>query len=949
LLSGEAGIGKTRLLAHFAEDAERQGTLVLRGLCSASEGMPPYLPFLEALGNYLRDAPLTDLRKHLASRAPILAALFPEIVQRLGPGSPAYPLPSEQARFRLYEAIALFLASLGGKQPVLLLIDDLQWADAASLDLIGFLARQQLRMRLLVLIGARLGEAPSPDLTRLLGELDRLSCLVAIEVPPLAVDEVGALAEKHFKSPLEAETRQVLFIQSGGNPFFAEELLRGWQEMGRLHPTPAGWRLVMSAEAEFPSSILRAVEGRMARLPAQTIEYLRSAAVIGRTFEMQMLTQTFGHQMEAVETYLAPALQARLIRTEADGFAFRHDIIREALYQEITPSRRQRLHGMIGQSLENRPQAHNPQRLADVAFHFLRSGDRQRGIRYSMQAAEEALRAYAPKQALHHYRAALRLIEGAESAGLPSPSERGGILLGLGEAALQAGEEMDAVHAFEAALEWLSRNGDEASAARAAHGLGHARWQVEELQSAQQAFELALDLLGEQASAEAARSHADLANLLALSLHRHEAGMAHAQRALEIARQLEDGHLTAAALRALGNLYVRANRLPEGIAHLENALTLATRCGDYSEAAEVCTGLIIALVWSCDFTSVPAKASQLTDFAEHCQADYYTRHVYSLLSFVKTAQGDLAGSQAWAQRAERTVTLLASPEPVAFLHYIRAFSAYYAGDYQEMAVQAMETIEILRTSDPDALFWYLGTGALANLFCGNRAEGRALRDELETLLRTLPTETFAAAEAFNDLALLAHFSGEHGRLLELYPNLLPFRGQFHNSLIDWLLGYIETVRGNWEAAESFLQDAESLARRQGLRWELAQTLIACADLELARGGKGSAMRARASLAEALEIFKSYGNRPQIKHIRARLRDLPRQPGEKPDQPAPAGLSRRELDVLRLLAQGRSNREIAGALALSQKTIANHVTMIFNKIGVENRAAAAAFAAKAGVV
>jgi DNA-binding NarL/FixJ family response regulator len=167
--------------------------------------------------------------------------------------------------------------------------------------------------------------------------------------------------------------------------------------------------------------------------------------------------------------------------------------------------------------------------------------------------------------------------------------------------------------------------------------------------------------------------------------------------------------------------------------------------------------------------------------------------------------------------------------------------------------------------------------------------------------------------------------------------------------VDRLLGAIEILQKDWDRAQASLDAAETTARREGMRWELALTLVSRADLELARGGTGSAARARALFAEALTIFKAYGNEWEQKRTRGRLRDLPRQPGEKLPQPAPAGLSRREVDVLKLLAAGKSNREIADELALSEKTVANHVTMIFNKTGVENRAAAAAFATRQGLV
>ena len=949
VISGEPGIGKTRFLTQFMEGAEQEGALILHGITSEMEGMPPYLPFLEALGHYIRTAPLALLRKQIGAHASTLATLFPEILQRLDNLPTAYALPPEQARFRLYEAIAIFLFNLCQSRPILLLLDDLQWADAASLDLLAYIVRHQSRTRLLILGGVRSGEGTGADFPHLLAELERLRILTVIELLPLSADEVAELAGQHLGAPLEAETSQLLFARSEGNPFFAEELLRNWQEMRRLDRTGTGWRLAPQTEEEFPASILRAIEQRLARLSVQMVEDLRSAAIIGRHFEIGLLAEALGQEAESVEAKLSPAVQAHLIRHDRHGFAFSHDLIREALYQQVTSTRRQRLHGFIGHALEERHRTRDAQQLSNLAFHFTRSGDRERGIRYAQLAAEEALRAYAPKEAIRHYQTSLDLLEQMEHLGLSIPPQRGELLLGLGEAALQGGAEQDAIHAFESALVWFRRNTGQLSAARAAHGLGRACWQIEAVTAAQEAFTLALSLLEGDASADTAQIHADFGNLLVLSRHQYAEGMWHAQRALEIAEHLEDDRLVTAALRTLGNLHVRANRLPKGIAHLENALALATQSNHLAEAAETCTSLLMALTWNCQFGRTREIADKLIDFAERCQARYYLRHVYSILFYIYMQQGKLEAAKQSLAHAEEIVGHLASPEPLAFLKHCRAFGAYLTGDFSAMEALTSEANATFRSLGPETLVWYLGIQALAKLERGQHEQARTCRDELEAILRAAPKDTLPSAEALGHLALISLALGEHDRLPNLYPRLLPFRGQFHEALTDRLLGAIEILQKDWDRAQAALDEAETIARRENLRWELACTLASRADLELARGGTGSAQHARKLLAEALDIFKAYGNKRQTKRIRERLRNLPRQPGTRPEQPVPAGLSRRQVEVLQLLTAGKSNREIAEQLALSEKTIANHVTAIFNKIGVNNRAAAAAFAVRQGLI
>src|SRR5690606_22311894 len=163
----------------------------------------------------------------------------------------------------------------------LFLVDDLQWADAASLDLLAYIVRHQPRTHLMILGGMRSGEGERADLTHLLAELERLRSLTLIELLSLSAAEVAELAGHYLGAQLETEATQILFAHSEGNPFFAEELLRNWQQMGRLAYTGTGWRPAAQLEETFPAGILRAIEVRLARLPTQTVENLRSAAILG--------------------------------------------------------------------------------------------------------------------------------------------------------------------------------------------------------------------------------------------------------------------------------------------------------------------------------------------------------------------------------------------------------------------------------------------------------------------------------------------------------------------------------------------------------------------------------------------------------------------------------------------------------------------------------------------
>jgi predicted ATPase len=312
LLAGEPGIGKTCLLNWLAARAVQEGAAVLLGGASQSEGMPPYLPFLEALGRYIRTAHLEALREQAGDIAATLAVILPELASRLGNGTASYPLPPEQARLRLFEAVSEFLSRIAADRPLLLVLDDLQWADGASLDLLSHAARTRRASRLLIAGAYRSGEE-GPILPRAVAELTRQRRLTTIRIGPLSPDETSELTSRHLAGPTAPDVDRLLYEQSEGNPFFAEEPLRGWLETGALQRDGDHWSLAPLPDDILPASIVAAVEQRLARLDAPVVDSLRVAAIIGRVFQASLLANVTNRDPELVEEGLAAARQARLI------------------------------------------------------------------------------------------------------------------------------------------------------------------------------------------------------------------------------------------------------------------------------------------------------------------------------------------------------------------------------------------------------------------------------------------------------------------------------------------------------------------------------------------------------------------------------------------------------------------------------------------------------------
>ena len=326
-VSGEPGIGKTRLLNEVAERAEQSGALVLRGGASEAEGMPPYLPFLEALGQHIRTATPDELREQTNPLASVLATILPELPMRLGSLPSSYSLPPEQTRLRLYEAVGLFLAAIAVPRPLLLLLDDLQWADTATLDLLCYLAQHQATSRLCILGAYRSDElANHPALERSILNLTRSRQLLTLALGPLHEADVAALITARLGVSPHHTFSQLLWKQSEGNPFFLEELLRAWLETGVLTITPSHVHVSSSPPPSLPASISSLIRHRFARLPQDVLETLRLAAILGRTFASSFLAEVMSQDEELI--------RQRCALSRADGSAARRPGADRTLYHQ---------------------------------------------------------------------------------------------------------------------------------------------------------------------------------------------------------------------------------------------------------------------------------------------------------------------------------------------------------------------------------------------------------------------------------------------------------------------------------------------------------------------------------------------------------------------------------------------------------------------------------------
>ena len=703
----------------------------------------------------------------------------------------------------------------------------------------------------------------------------------------------------------------------------------------------------------LPLTIVGALHRRFERLAPAVIDHLRIAAIMGRSFDPSLLALVEGQETEAVEECLLAAARARLIRADEHGRShFSHDKIRECLYIEVSTSRRRVLHERIGHVLEaHYGQEHtmSMHQLADLAFHFARSGDRERGVHYSLQAAKQALQTAAAEEAMSHYRTALELL-GSDDR------RHGDILLELGEAALWAGKEQEAETIYETAQRWhlqTLEQDDGVRVARAAHGLGLALWRQEKRQEARAALEHALAFFRNDQSVDRVKILVDLSQLLMIYLKQHDEGIAYARQALEMARNLGETELEMTARRIIvGSPSLRGNDLASAVQSLEQLLARAEERGDLAGAGECCFNLAVASCWMADIRRSYVVSLHRIALLERCRQPYQLRTAYTWPVLLLASQGKWTEAEREIARARAVVEHIASPMPYALLRQFQGFLAYQ----QENFIVAERELEAALTLAGENLqhglgemMYYLGPLSLVQAALGKREEAWKSIARVEHMLDLLPDGILATAPMRMCLALTSIALDDHERARSLYTHLQAFRGQHYWFLVDRVLGLIATLCGDWKTAAMHLTAAEATARREGLYPELARTLLGQAEVALGRGTEASRQHAMSLLNKARVLFEDLGMTDSAYHVRQQLLMLSHRPrGTTRPSPLPANLTKREADVLKLVTSGKSNSQIAQELLISEKTVIHHLTHIFNKTISENRTAATAFAVRHGL-
>lgn len=908
LVGGEAGVGKTRVLEEFARSAAADGVQVLVGqsLELGEEGLP-YAPFAAALRELVR----RDGLEVFEGRDADFARLLPE----LGP-----PEAGDARRGLLFESVAALLARLAEATPLVLVLEDVHWADRSTRDLIGFLVRSARAPQLMLVLSFRTDELHrGHPLRPFLAELDRVRGVQRLDLDRLDRDGTAALLSQLRGAEPEPGTVDTVHDRAQGNPFFIEQFAASGDECG-----------------DIPDNLRDLLLAPVDQLAEAAQRVLRIAAVAGTHFGHELLARVAGMAEAELESALRAVVASQLVVVDpAGGYEFRHALVREAVHDDLLPGEHARLHARYAEAVAAEPQLVTVGRApAEIAHHWYAAHDHPRALVAAYRAAGDAGGRYAYGEQARLLDRVLELWEQVPDAGDRLDVSHRDLLEETALAAIEAGDHMRAMTLTRAALDDLDASAEPVRAARLLIQQGKLLRNAGRGDGAAQSRQAYALLQSAPAGKERVTLLADVAYALA-SVDNDEAGRI-AQQVLDAASELGDAASQVSATITFGQ--VCAGRMPHEVAlpMMREAAASARAAGDRPDLVRALVNISDSLFDLGDYEESADAAREGVPHADRVGVSRTTgvfllaNYAEALMALGRWDEADQPLAEAFRlnppgslalpalrlrarlrlargqDTAEGTVGRALSFLGRSYLHKenrlslleLRVLAARESGDAAAVAAAARAALAEPGIAENPRYGWPV-LAAVA------RALDRAADPGLPALLRTVAAATPAVREAHRAYA-----------------------AQVAATLDDDAAGWRSAV-AHWRA--------------DGQRYPLAVALLGAASACAAAGD-------RAAAAEAIEEVRAIASALDAQPLRAEAETMARRIGIRSATPAGAEvLTSREREVLRLVAEGHSNSRIAEQLYISPKTASVHVSRIIAKLDVANRTEAAAVARRLGLL
>ena len=907
LISGEAGIGKTSLATAIGRRAETQGAFFAVGRCFETGGMPAFAPWTELLAG-----PTLTATTDLSSLPP-----------PFGTGAPL------RSAYELMRSVVTGLGMVARERPLVLLLDDLHWADPDTLELLWFVTRELESTRLAVLATYRAEEVNrAQPLYAVLPRLQRDCPVETIRMTELSQLDTALLVETRY-GPCSPEMATHLHARAEGNPFYLVQLLRDFAERQLLIRDDEGRLIPPAQSVDVPMVLQHIITQRVARLGEDVETLLSVASVVGQEWELALVETLLSWDEARLLRCLETALSAHVIVAAAETtetYRFGHALIRDTLYGQQVGRRRKQLHGRIGVALEARIAIHPDPAAATpaLAYQFASAEDWTKAVQYALSAGDTARDRYATQSALRLYEMALHALQRSQS-GVAAVSAGFATQLHerIGRLHMVLNQQEQAERAFTQMLESAHAHGN-----RLAEGEALA-WQC----------------------------------LIRTRLNRMGEAMASGDAALQVAAETSDTRLRALAHQTIGHAHEVIGELVVALDHMERAAQLA-REGQHRDVLGLCLpDLAVMAMWRGDYL----RAEQLGEESLELARANHDALSFGVACFrLGLARGEIGRYEAArevvqlgldnaAESGERR-NLAKLLNTMGWLHD-ELGDVKTARQWDQRALQAARHGHDVWVMEAELYsLLNLATGAL---HVGEIEAAEAYLGEIEPLLDRSQYARFRYLNRYQlaraETALARQANAEARRWAEEARALATAKGIPKNVAKSWLVeGRALLAAGSSADAVDRLRHGVALAdalAHGSLRWQgrlwLGHAYASRRDAAAATVYKEALDRVESIARELTDISlrACFLGSPLVQEVRnavAQLKVNPPKPGY------PVGLTAREVEVLRLVAAGATNSRIAEVLSISSRTVDVHMTSILGKTGCANRVIAAAFAQRHGL-